>query len=167
MNEYRDSWSIRSNTQIEFDFSTIPSNKLDRIKFQLIYVNNSTDFKKKLSDLKNDVELLDSKIKDLWKTDYERNFNLLVELDRLTNHIRITLKGGDLTDLRDFERKGSNIASDGIKNIRRQWKNISDRQPLTDSHIKGVEDLVSRTENIVARITALIKESETVFGRVN
>ena len=46
MYEYRDSWSIRSNAQIEFDFSTIPSNELDRIKFQLIYVNNSADLKK-------------------------------------------------------------------------------------------------------------------------
>jgi hypothetical protein len=46
MNEYRDSWPIRSNTQIEFDSSTIPSNELDRIKFQLIYVNNSADLKK-------------------------------------------------------------------------------------------------------------------------
>ena len=156
--------SIRSNTQIEFDFYIIPSNELDRIKFQLIYVNNEVDFKKKLSDLINDIEPLRSKIKDLRKTDHERDFYFLAELDRLTSHIRVTLERGDL---RDFERKGSNFASNRIKHIRREWKSFSDRQPLTDFHVKELEDLVSRTETIVARITALIKKADTVFGRVN
>jgi len=165
MNEYRDSWPIRSNTQIEFDSSTTPSNELGRIKFQLIYVNNSGDLKEKLNNLISDVEVLRSKIKDLRKTDYERDFYFLGQLDNLTNDIWITLERGDL---RDFERKGySNFASNRIKHIRREWKSFSDRQPLTDSHVKELEDLVSGTENIVARITSLIRESDTVYGRVN
>jgi hypothetical protein len=123
MNGYRDSWSIRSNTQIEFDSRTIPSNELDRIKFQLIYVDNSTDLKEKLTNLINDVKLLNSKIQDLSKTDYERGFYFLGELECINSHILVILETrdrGDLRHLRDFEQDESDIASDIIKDIRKE-----------------------------------------------
>ena len=125
MNEYRDSWPIRSNTQIEFDSNTIPSNELDRIKLQLIYVNNSGDLKEKLNNLISDVEVLRSKIKDLRKTDHDIDFYFLGELDDLTHNIQVTLEGerrGDLPEryLSLSYIRLSDLRSNRIEDIRRE-----------------------------------------------
>ena len=69
--------------------SLIPSNKLDTIKFQLLYVNNRIDYAKKLSDMINDLETIRLKIYDLSKINDD--FSFVANLDSLTKDIKSRL----------------------------------------------------------------------------
>merc|ERR1711941_130358 len=78
-------FSIRSNTQIEFDSHIIPSNELDVIKFRLLDVDNKRNYTKALSDLTDRTGSVLTKVESLSRKEENKDlFFFTAQLHRFT-----------------------------------------------------------------------------------